>query len=275
MHCNQICLHLYSRACLYKRSLIGVNSFCSSSVMDWIQQPSNASLCVIAWSALTVGTGRGPSKQWRSLKPAPPGHPWTCWLPLPWWLNPVYQKNSSSSRQGSLLSPLLLFWSAGGCWASGTSMFASQWSHSTPWNPVIRYQKQKQLCTRTYQVHTLMTKVRTSTYSVQLCPKLCPWYQYIPSTYMYILVCTEYILRYNYIPSTYLYIQVWTEYVRSTYSVQGYCVAVTLKSCYSVYFGVQILCILGMAHGCIGTPHAIVQDCFVLLCTGTVVHTSL
>ena len=84
-------------------------------------------------------------------------------------------------------------------------------------------------------------------------------------------VHTKYIpVQLKYIPSTF-------EYVLCMYSVHtqyrimpsAFPDSVMLKSCYSVYFGVQILCLLGMADCCIGTPHAIVQYRLVLLCTGT------
>jgi hypothetical protein len=87
-------------------------------------------------------------------------------------------------------------------------------------------------------------------------------------------VHTKYIpVQLKYIPSTY-------EYVLCTYSVHtqyrivptAFPGSVTLKSCDLVYFGVQALCILGMAHCCIGTPHAIVL--YLLFCAAPV-HTAL
>ncbi len=150
-------------------------------------------------------------------------------MPFPWWLHPDWSslsKYSSSSGQRSPLSPLSLSWSAGGCSASGTSMFASR---SIPQNPV-RQVSETEAVTSTYQVHTSTNTVRIQ----------------------YILVCTVYVL--------------------STYSVQGYAWGIPRlwrqSNCDSVNFGVQALCILGVAH-CWITPHAIVQYSLVLLCTGT------
>ncbi len=68
---------------------------------------------------------------------------------------------------------------------------------------------------------------------------------------------TEYVLSTNWVCTE--YILVCTEYILSTDSVQGYArCAVTLQSCNLVYFQVQTLCILSMAHGCIGAYYAIV-----------------
>jgi hypothetical protein len=103
-----------------------------------------------------------------------------------------------------------------------------------------------------------MTKVRTSMYSVQLCPKLCPWYKYIQvhaCTYKYVLSTYSGTSTYQVHTCTYKYsLRVMPS------AFPDFNVAEMFKSCYSVYFRVQVLCILGMAHCCIGTPHAIVQN---------------
>ncbi len=110
---------------------------------------------------------------------------------------------------------------------------------------------------------------------------LCPLHSDITVLLLCLLLSTNSVhnilVQTKYVHSTYWvhtdYTLVYTQYWLSTYSVHGYtCCAVTSQSCYSVYFWVQTLCILGMAQCSIGTPHAIVQ--YHLFCSA-LVHTSL
>jgi hypothetical protein len=89
-------------------------------------------------------------------------------------------------------------------------------------------------------------------------------FKYILRTYMYKLSTDWYIL------STY---QVHTEYVLSTGLCCNLCrLHSELKSCYSVYYGVQPLCIHCMALSCNGTYSGIVRN---HLYWYVAVHTSL
>jgi hypothetical protein len=82
---------------------------------------------------------------------------------LTFWLGTLYilictaLLDVSSSWQGS---PRSMSWSAGGCWASGTSMFASS---STPQNPVQQVSEQvhTKYILDTYWVHTSIYWVHT------------------------------------------------------------------------------------------------------------------
>ena len=83
-------------------------------------------------------------------------------------------KNSSSSGQGSSQS---MSRSAGGCWASGTGMFAS--CCSTPQNPVKRGSEKRN------KVWSTVNRYIHSTYSV------CILYRQVQEQYIH--VCTQYI----------------------------------------------------------------------------------
>ncbi len=97
--------------------------------------------------------------------------------------------------------------------------------------------------------------LRTSTYYILT--------EYILSTYLYVLNLYQYVL------STYL---VHTKYRIMPEAFPDFNVAVTSQSCYSVFFRVQTMCILGMAQCCKDTYSGIVRN---RLYWSVGVHTSL
>ena len=54
---HYILMYPYSTACLHNKSSVGVNRFCSSSVILGRNPPSNAAACDIVFPELATGTG--------------------------------------------------------------------------------------------------------------------------------------------------------------------------------------------------------------------------